>query len=81
MAMTESSGPAGEAGEVVLSAACPGGMARQFRVQVPDEATASRWRLVGCFREARAAKAAALLLVETGTAARIIDCRTLPTAV
>jgi len=70
----------GDAGGSMLSAACPGGMARQFRVQVRDEATASHWRLVGCFREVSAAEAAVERLVEAGTPARLIECRALPTA-
>jgi hypothetical protein len=78
--MSDCNGPAGETGEVVLSAACPGGMARQFRVQVRDEVTASHWRLVGCFREAWAAEAAVERLAESGAAVRVIDCRMLPTA-
>ncbi len=78
--MPDCNRPVGQRGEVVLSAACPGGIARQFRVQVRDEVTASHWRLVGCFREAWAAEAAVERLAESGAAARIIDCRTLPTA-
>jgi len=70
----------GSTGGTVLAVACPGGMARQFRVQVPDEATASQWRLVGSFREGWAAEAAACRLVETGTPARVVQCRALPTA-
>ncbi len=70
----------GHAGGAVLSVACPGGMARQFRVQVRDQATASNWRLVGSFREVGAAEAAVERLAEAGTAARLIECRALPTA-
>ncbi len=75
--MSDSDGPAGGP---VLAVACPGGMARQFRVQVRDEATASRWRVVGSFREVWAAEAAVERLVESGTPARLVQCRALPTA-
>lgn len=68
------------AGPAVLSAACPGGMARQFRVQVRDERTASKWRLAGVFRESWEAQAAADRLVELGAPARVVECRSLPTA-
>jgi hypothetical protein len=64
----------------VVSVSCPGGMARQFRVQVPDPATSSHWRQVGTF--CRPADARQLLeqLSRTGVAARIVECRSLPTA-
>ena len=68
------------AGPAVLSAACPGGMARKFRVQVRDERTASKWSLAGVFRESWEAQAAAVRLVELGSPARVVECRSLPTA-
>jgi hypothetical protein len=55
-------------------------MARQFRVQVPDAAMASHWRLVGSFREADSAQACAKRFAESGTPARVVECRSLPTA-
>ena len=55
-------------------------MARQFRVQARDERTPSLWRLVGSFRQANAAQKAVDQLIEAGTAARVVECRTLPTA-
>jgi len=55
-------------------------MARQFRVQTRDERTPGLWRLVGSFRRADAAQAAVQRLAKDGTAARIVECRTLPTA-
>ncbi len=67
-------------GAAVLAVACPGGMARQFRVQARDERVPGLWCLVGSFREADAAQAVAERLVNTGTAARVVECRTLPTA-
>lgn len=67
-------------GAAVLAVACPGGMARQFRVQTRDERTPGLWRLVGSFRRADAAQAAVQRLAKDGTAARIVECRTLPTA-
>ena len=70
----------GGAGPAVLSAACPGGMARQYRVQVRDERAASKWSLAGIFRESWEAQAAADRLVELGAPARVVQCRSLPTA-
>src|SRR5262245_41574147 len=64
----------------VLAVACPGGMARQFRVQGSDERMPHRWRLCGSFRQAEAAQSAVERLASAGTAARIVECRTLPTA-
>jgi hypothetical protein len=55
-------------------------MARQFRVQTRDERVPSLWRLVGSFRRAEAAQAAVERLAIAGTAARVVECRTLPTA-
>jgi hypothetical protein len=55
-------------------------MARQFRVQVADAAMPSHWRLVGSFREADSAQACAQRLVDSGTPARVVECRSLPTA-
>jgi hypothetical protein len=67
-------------GKKVLSVACPGGMARQFRVQVREELAGPRWRLVGSFREVGAAHAAAERLSQAGSEVRVVDCRALPTA-
>ena len=39
----------------LVAASCPGGMARQFRVQVTSSETPSQWKLVGSFRDPRAA--------------------------
>jgi hypothetical protein len=55
-------------------------MARQYRVQVRDERTASQWSLAGVFRESWEAQEAADRLVELGAPARVVQCRSLPTA-
>jgi hypothetical protein len=55
-------------------------MARQFRVQTRDERVPGLWRLVGSFRQAEAARAVVERLVKTGAAARVVECRALPTA-
>lgn len=67
-------------GAAVLAVACEGGIARQFRVQARDERVPSLWRLVGSFRQADAAQAAVERLAKEGTAARVVECRALPTA-
>ena len=71
----------GNAGPAVLAVACPGGMARQFRVQVRDERMPGLWQLVGSFRDAGEAHAAVQRLEKAGTPARVVECRALPTAV
>jgi hypothetical protein len=67
-------------GPAVMAVACPGGMARQFRVQTRDELMPNLWQLVGSFREAGEARAADERLARAGTSARVVECRTLPTA-
>jgi hypothetical protein len=64
----------------VMAVACPGGMARQFRVQARDEQMPNLWQLVGSFRDAGEAHAAVERLAKAGTSARVVECRTLPTA-
>jgi hypothetical protein len=64
----------------VLSASCPGGIARQFRVQVSSSETPSRWKLAGSFRDRTQAEACAAALSRAGQYARIVCCRALPTA-
>src|SRR4030095_9443855 len=64
----------------VLAVACPGGMARQFRVQARDERLPNMWRLVGSYRTEEVAQAAVERLARAGTTARVVECRTLPTA-
>jgi hypothetical protein len=55
-------------------------MAAQYRVQVASGETASHWKLVSSFRDSRRARQCAALLTTAGHEARIIACRTLPTA-
>jgi hypothetical protein len=64
----------------LLSASCPGGQARQFRVQVASPETASLWQLAGSFRDAGRALAYANDLVRSGRVTRIVCCGALPTA-
>jgi hypothetical protein len=66
--------------EATIGVSCPGGLARQFRVQVTSIETPSRWKLVGSFRDSTEAGRCAANLKATGQLARIIDCRHLPTA-
>ena len=73
--------PARDASEkVVLSVSCPGGIARQFRVQVRDSVTPSQWRQMGSFRKVSDARRLADQLTHSGLPARVVDCRSLPTA-
>jgi len=68
------------ANQLVTAASCPGGMARQYRVQVASVETPSSWKLVGSFRDATKARQCAAMLQQAGTRARVVDCRALPTA-
>lgn len=68
------------AGGTFVSASCPGGMARQFRVQVSSSETPSCWKLVESFRDQAQADRCVERLKDAGQAARIIACGTLPTA-
>jgi hypothetical protein len=70
---------AGQAPEMI-SASCPGGMARQYRVQIESAETLSHWELAGCFADAEAARQFAVSLRQSGQHTRIIACRALPTA-
>jgi hypothetical protein len=58
----------------------PGGMARQYRVQVRDVQAAPQWRLVGNFGNANQACDRAVELTLLGQQARVVACRALPTA-
>jgi hypothetical protein len=64
----------------VIGVSCPGGMARQFRVQVASQETACRWRMVGSFRDDEAASRCADRWRDAGASARVVICRALPTA-
>ena len=68
------------ASQLITAASCPGGMARQFRVQVASVETPSNWKLVGSFRDGNKARQCAAVLQQAGTRARVVDCRALPTA-
>jgi hypothetical protein len=68
-----------ESGSLV-SASCPGGMARQFRVQVSSGDTPSSWTLVGSFRDSRQARECAARIQNAGQKARVVACHALPTA-
>jgi hypothetical protein len=74
--MSSASGPK----VAVIGVSCPGGMARQFRVQVASQETACRWRMVGSFRDDTAASRCAEHWRQAGASARVIVCRALPTA-
>jgi hypothetical protein len=64
----------------VISVSCPGGMARQFRVQVRDDETPSLWKLAGSFSEFSDASVRAEQLRAAGEETRVVACRALPTA-
>jgi hypothetical protein len=66
--------------QIVTAASFPGGMARQFRVQVASVETPSSWKLVGSFRDVGQAGKCAAHLRQAGQQARVVDCRALPTA-
>jgi hypothetical protein len=71
-----------EANQPVLTLvpSIPGGMARQYRVQVRDTQAAAHWRLVGNFGNAGQACDRAVELTLLGQQARVVACRALPTA-
>lgn len=64
----------------LITASCPGGMARQFRVQVASSETPSNWKLVGAFRDGEQAGRCAAGFQQAGHQTRIVACRALPTA-
>jgi hypothetical protein len=64
----------------VIAPSCPGGMARQFRVQVKNRETPSHWKLVGSFGDWHEATACASKLAMAGEQIRVVACRALPTA-
>lgn len=64
----------------LIAASCPGGIARQYRVQVASGETASQWKLVGSFRDLRAAGECAERHTGNGHETRVLACRALPTA-
>ena len=64
----------------VIGVSCPGGMARQYRVQMTTGEVPLRWHLAGSFRDRRDAGQCAARLMMDGYQTRIVDCRALPTA-
>jgi len=67
-------------GSSLVAVSCPGGMARQFRVQVASGETPSQWKLVGSFRDSLQARECAAQLQNAGQQARVVVCGALPTA-
>ncbi|HEY2411928.1 MAG TPA: hypothetical protein VGI40_06785 [Pirellulaceae bacterium] len=65
---------------VPIGVSCPGGMARQFRVQTASKEAPLAWQLAGSFRDVHAAYQCASRLAEKGQHTRIIACTNLPTA-
>lgn len=63
-----------------IAVSCPGGMARQYRVQTAAPDAPEAWKLAGSFRDATAANTCAARLAEKGQFTRIIACTNLPTA-
>jgi hypothetical protein len=63
----------------VIAVSCPGGMSRQFRVQVESTETPSSWKLVGSFRDRQQAGQCAARIQQSGQKTRVI-CNALPTA-
>jgi hypothetical protein len=63
----------------VIAVSCPGGMSKQFRVQVQSSETSSSWKLVGSFRNRQEAGQCAATYEKAGQKTRVV-CNTLPTA-
>jgi hypothetical protein len=64
----------------VVAVSCPGGMARQFRVQVQSGETPTGWKLAGSFRDQQKAGECAARHQKAGQKTRVIACSALPTA-
>jgi hypothetical protein len=64
----------------IVAASCPGGIARQFRVQVASGETSSSWKLVGSFRDGHKAGECAARHEQAGQTTRVVACNSLPTA-
>ena len=60
-------------------ASCPGGMARQFRVQIFSAEIPSHWQLVESFADLSEACSCAERLQDAGEQIRVVACK-LPTA-
>lgn len=59
---------------------CPGGIARQFRVQVAGTDGPLAWQLVGAFRQRAEAEKCVAALKPISSRIRVVECRALPTA-
>jgi hypothetical protein len=64
----------------VIGVSCPGGIARQFRVQEANEEMPTNWELAGSFRDEAGASQCAEKIRRAGKRARIVEWRALPTA-
>lgn len=73
--MTDHAGPG-----AASMASCPGGMARQFRVQIWNCETPSHWKLVESFADLSQACSCAEQLQDAGEQIRVVACQGLPTA-
>ena len=67
-------------GGAVIAVSCPGGMARQFRVQVQSTDTPAGWKQVGSFRDRRQAGECAARHQKAGQKTRVVVFSALPTA-
>jgi hypothetical protein len=74
--MSQHQAPSG----ALIAVSCPGGMARQYRVQVASGETPSRWKLVGSFSDELQARECIACLQKAGQIARVVSCSALPTA-
>ncbi len=63
-----------------IGVSCPGGIARQYRVQTAAPDAPAAWKLAGSFRDAHTAYQCASRLAQEGQHTRIIACTNLPTA-
>lgn len=67
-------------GGAVVAVSCPGGMARQFRVQIQSTDTPTGWKQVGSFRDRWQAGECAERYQKAGQKTRVVVCSALPTA-
>jgi hypothetical protein len=63
-----------------IGVSCPGGIARQYRVQTATPDAPQAWQLAGSFRDVATAYRCASQLADSGQHTRIIACTNLPTA-
>jgi len=67
-------------GVAVIAVSCPGGMARQFRVQVQSTDVPAGWKQVGSFHDGSQAGECAARHQKAGQKTRVVTCSALPTA-